>query len=93
MNTRRPGRRGRSIWGRIAGYGVAVLLVAAPPRSRVPLLEKDGGAGAAGARTPAAGATAPSNAPHPAHRAAHGPPDARPDRAGGRRCAGRRAGT
>ncbi|MBE1535778.1 hypothetical protein [Actinomadura algeriensis] len=64
MKSGRPARRGRSIWGRIAGYGGAVLLVAAAAAVLlVPLLDKDGGAGAAGARTPANGVTTPSNAP------------------------------
>ncbi|GGV33249.1 hypothetical protein GCM10010182_66240 [Actinomadura cremea] len=57
-------RSGRSIWGRIAGYGGAVLLVAAAVAVLlVPLLENDGGADPAGARAPANGVATPSNAP------------------------------
>ncbi|MEV5828112.1 hypothetical protein AB0L25_21405 [Spirillospora sp. NPDC052242] len=64
MKTRRPVRSGRSIWGRVAGYGGAVLLVAAAVAVLlVPLLEDDGPAGPAGAGGPATGVTAPSNAP------------------------------
>ncbi|QFG26428.1 hypothetical protein [Actinomadura sp. WMMB 499] len=64
MKSRRPGRRGRSIWGRVAGYGGAVLLVAAAVAVLlVPLLEDDGGADPAAAGRPADGAPAPSGAP------------------------------
>ncbi|MEU6751487.1 hypothetical protein ABZ914_35175 [Spirillospora sp. NPDC046719] len=52
---RRPGpRRARSVWGRIAGYGGAALLVAAAiVVLLVPLLDKDkDGTGAAGTTSP-----------------------------------------
>src|SRR5690242_1468816 len=58
---RRPGpRRARSVWGRIAGYGGAALLVAAAiVVLLVPLLDKDkDGTGAAGTTSPGASPTA-----------------------------------
>ncbi|MFD0903548.1 hypothetical protein [Actinomadura sediminis] len=64
MKTRRPVRSGRSIWGRIAGYGGAVLLAAAAVAVLLmPMLEDGGGADPAGARGPANGATTPADAP------------------------------
>lgn len=61
MKTRRPARRKRSVWPRVAGYGGAALLVAAAVAVLlVPLLDDGkGGAGAAGAERPAAPSAAP----------------------------------
>lgn len=55
MKSRRPARRGRRArpWGRIAGYGGTVLLVAAAVVVLLMPLMDDGRKGAAGARGPA----------------------------------------
>ncbi|MEU9019619.1 hypothetical protein [Actinomadura sp. NPDC048394] len=64
MKSTRPRRRGprraRSVWGRVAGYGGAALLVAAAiVVLLVPLLDKHkDGAGAAGTTSPGASPTA-----------------------------------
>ncbi|MER7546085.1 hypothetical protein [Actinomadura sp.] len=66
MKTRRPARRGRRarLWGRIAGYGGTLLLVAAAVIVLLMPLMDDGKKGTAGAQGPAGpAASAPPGAP------------------------------